>query len=163
MAEIAADVGLSAPAVYHWFPNRDAIVEALLEYVVDESAAFATAAVSRAGSPSERLHALVHQHLDRLTSGPYDLWFVAGMSEQDSRRFETVGRKATQWRRAVVKLVEEGIDLGELAPIDPRMAVAAVSGLVYGALQLRHERGEVDASVVANLAVAALRTERGRA
>lgn len=155
ITDIAASVGISAPAVYHWFDNLDAIVSALLDYVVDESAAFATAAANQSGSASRRLHALVQQHVERLTMGPYDLWFVAGMSSDESRRFAAVGRKAQQWRRAVAGLVEEGVTAGEFAPVAPDLAVATVSGLVYAALQLRHQRGDVEAREVARLAVAA--------
>ena len=99
----------------------------------------------------------MRQHVERLTSGPYDLWFVAGLSADESRRFASVGRRATQWRRAVARLVTEGVERGEFHPVEPALALAAVSGLVYGALQLRHQRGTVDADEVARLAVTALR------
>jgi AcrR family transcriptional regulator len=160
MADIAAAAGMSAPALYHYFDNRDAIVEALLDYVVGESAAFATAAAGRPGPCTERLGALITQHIERLTSGPYDLWFVVGLTEAEGRRFTSVGRRAAQWRRAVSRLVSDGIEAGELGPIDIDLAVAAVSGLVYGAMQLRHGRGAVDAAAVADLAVRSLAIER---
>ena len=161
LADVATSVGVSAPAIYHYFENLDAIVEALLQYVVEESAAFATAAAGRAGGCAERLRSLITQHVERLTSGPYDLWFVAGLSETEGRRFPSVGRKAAQWRRSVARLIGDGIDAGEFQPIDVDLAVAAVSGLVYGALQLRHERDVVDAGAVADLAVRSLVTHRG--
>jgi AcrR family transcriptional regulator len=160
IADIAASVGMTPPAVYHWFDNLDAILEALLTYVVEESAAYATAAANGSGPCTERLRSLVHQHVERLTSGPYDLWFVAGLSDAESRRSRAVGRKAAQWRRAVARLVAEGVDAGDLRPVDPELAVAVVSGIVYGALQLRHARGDVDAAAVAALAVGALRPDR---
>jgi AcrR family transcriptional regulator len=160
VADIAASVGMTPPAIYHWFDNLDAILDALLSYVVDESAAFATAAASRPGPCAERLRSLIGQHVERLTAGPYDLWFVAGLSDAESRRSKAVGRKATQWRRAVARLVAEGVEAGELAPVDPDLAVAVVSGIVYGALQLRHARGVVDAEEVATLAVRALTADR---
>jgi AcrR family transcriptional regulator len=156
MADIAAAVGVSPPAIYYYFDNVDAIVQALLEYVIEESAAFATAAASGPGPCGPRLHALVAQHVDRLTSGPYDLWFVAGLSDAEARRFATVHRKATQWRQAVARLVNEGIERGEFREVDGRLAVAAVSGLVYGALELRHLGREVDPIAVADLAVRSL-------
>lgn len=81
IADIAVAVGMTPPAIYHYVDNLDAIVEALLGYVVDESAAYATAAANGPGPGAERLRSLVRQHVERLTSGPYGLWFVAGLSE----------------------------------------------------------------------------------
>ena len=160
VADIASSVGVSSPAIYNWFGNLDAVVEALLEYVVVESAAFATAVARRPGGCMERLRALITRHVERLTSGPYDLWFVAGLSETELRRFPTVGRRASQWRRAVARLVRDGIETGEFEQIDTHFAVAAVSGLVYGALQLRHTHGTVDAAAVAEMAVRSLAPRR---
>jgi AcrR family transcriptional regulator len=156
VADIAASVGVSPPAIYYHFENLDAIVETLLTYVVEESAAFATAAAAGTASCTERLGALIHQHVERLTSGPYDLWFVAGLSDEDARRFPAIAHHAAGWRAAAARLVEEGRERGELRDVDPALAVAAVSGLVYGALELRHRRRPVDAATVADLAVAAL-------
>jgi AcrR family transcriptional regulator len=161
IADIAASVGMTPPAIYHYFDNLDAIVEALLRYVVDESAAYATAAAKRPGPCAERLRSLVRQHVERLTSGPYDLWFVAGLSETEGRRYGSAGRNATRWRRAVARLAADGMDAGEFRPADLDLVVAVVSGVVYGALQLRHARGVVDADAVAALAVAALAPDRG--
>ena len=62
---------------------------------------------------------------------------------------------ADRWRDVVTGLFEEGRDHGEFRAIDSRLALAAVSGLVYGALELRHHAGHVDARGVADLVVAA--------
>lgn len=156
ITHIAEAVGVTPSSVYYHFENIDAIVEALLTYVVDESSAFATAVARRAGPCSERLHALIAQHVDRLTAGPYDLWFVVGPSQADSTRLPAVAAKAAQWRAAVARLVHEGVDTSEFADIDPTFAVASVMGLVYAALQLRHQGGTIDPTAVADLAVRAL-------
>jgi AcrR family transcriptional regulator len=161
VSDIAASVGVSPPAIYYHFGNVDAIVAQLLAYVVDESAAFATAAARGDGSPAERLRSLVAQHVERLTSGPYDLWFVAGLSDAERARFPGVSQQAARWRQAVRRLAREGAELGDFRPIDPRLAVAAVSGLVYGALELRHRGARIDAAGVADLAAGALAHSRG--
>jgi AcrR family transcriptional regulator len=157
LSDIAAAVGITPSTIYYHFENLAAIVEALLTYVVDESAAFATAAARGDGSCADRLAALVTQHVQRLTTGPYDVWFVVGLAEDPPHRHPAVSRKARQWRRAVARLVAEGIDRGELRPIDVTLAVAAVSGLVQAALELRHDGVAVDPAEIARLAVAALR------
>lgn len=156
LSDIAASVGVTTSAIYHYFKNRDAILECLLEYVVKDSAAFATAEAERPGPCAERLRALIAHHIERLTLGPYDLWFVAGLSDDESRRFPEVNRQAQRWKRAVGRLVDEGIAANEFRPVDRQLAVASLSGLVYGAMLLRHDKGRRHLTTVADLAVGAL-------
>jgi AcrR family transcriptional regulator len=109
LADIADAVGVKAPAIYYHFANLDAIVAHLLDYVVDESTAFATRSVDAAGTSSERLRALIEHHVRRLTEGPYDLWFVAGLSDDDRARFPGVTETADRWRDAVGATVRGGL------------------------------------------------------
>jgi AcrR family transcriptional regulator len=171
LRDIAASVGVSPPALYYHFDNIEAIVEELLTYVVEESAAYATAAARGQGTAVDRLRLLLEQHVARLTAGPYDLWFVAGMSDVERARFPAVSRQATRcpavsrqatrWRRSVARLVREGVDRGELRAVDPVLAVATMSGLVYGALELRHRGAVVHAGDVAELAARSLSLRPG--
>ncbi len=157
ISDLAAAVGISPPALYYHFANLDEIVSALLDYVVTESAAFATTMAMGTGRPTERLRSLIAQHVARLVGGPYDLWFVAGLPEADQRRYPIIGRRAAAWRRAVAKLVDEGVAAGEFEDCDVALCVAAISGLVYGALQHHHHGQRVDPDAVAELAIRLLR------
>ena len=156
LADIAAAVGVTPPSIYYHFDNLDAIVGTLLDYVIVESSAFATSVRTGPGDAAQRLHALIAQHVERLTRGPFDLWFVAGLSEQNARRFPDVGRRARAWRRAVAALVAEGVAAGAFSPVDADVAVSAISGLVYGALELNHRGRTVDSGRIATLALRAL-------
>lgn len=156
LCDIAASVGVTTSAIYYHFENRDAILKALLEFVVKDSAAFATAEADRPGLCADRLRALIGHHIQRLTSGPYDLWFVVGLAADEGQRFPDVTRQADKWRRAVRRLVDEGIARGEFRAIDRHLAVASLSGLVYGAMLLRHDKGRLDLPEVAQMAVRAL-------
>ena len=68
------------------------------------------------GPCADRLASLVTQHVERLTTGPYDLWFVVGLSGDESHRFPSVARKAADWRRAVAGLVDGGHRAGRAPP-----------------------------------------------
>ncbi len=160
ITDIAAAVGITPPSIYYHFDNLDAIVGALLNYVVVDSAAFATSVQITPGDAAQRLHALIAQHVERLTRGPFDLWFVAGLSDHDTATFPDVRRRAAAWRRAVAGVVTEGIGSGAFAEIDTTVAVTAVSGLVYGALELQHSGTTVDPEQIATLALRALRPGR---
>lgn len=156
LTDVAAAVGVAPPSIYYHFDNLDAIVGTLLDYVVVESSVFATSVHSEPGDAAHRLHALIAQHVERLTRGPFDLWFVAGLTEHDTKRFPGVGGRANAWRRAVAGVVAEGTASGAFAPIELDVAVSAISGLVYGALELKHRGTPVDPEQIAKLAVRAL-------
>jgi AcrR family transcriptional regulator len=154
ITDVADAVGVSPPSIYYHFTGLDEIVRALLDYVVEESAAFATASATGPGSPVDRLHALVAQHVGRLIAGPFDLWFVVGM--RDGIRHPSVARQARAWHDAVARVVADGTAAGQFRPVEPGLAVAAVSGLVYAALQERHQGRPVDPTAIAELATHAL-------
>ena len=156
ITDIATAVGVTPPSIYYHFENLDAIVGALLDYVVIDSLAFATTVSAQPGQIASRLHQLVAQHVERLTRGPYDLWFVAGLTARDVERFPAVRRRANAWRRAVAGLVSDGVAVSAFADIEPEVAVAAISGLVYGSLELQHCGTPVDPQQIATLAVRAL-------
>ncbi len=138
ITDVAEAIGVSPPSIYYHFAGLDDIVRALLDYVVDKSAAFATASATGPGTPARRLHSLVAQHVERLITGPFDLWFVVGMRDADGHRYPSAARQARAWRNAVARVVADGTAAGQFHPVDPELAVAAVSGLVYAALQERH-------------------------
>lgn len=156
ITDIASEIGIAAPTIYYHFDNLDTIVETLLRYVVEESAAFASHEAGRPGRCADRLRSLIEQHVDRLTSGPYDVWFVMQFTESDAHRFPTIARRSRQWRQAVLRLIEEGIAAGEFRDVDARLAAAMVTGMIYGALQMRREHGAIDSKEAADFIVHSL-------
>jgi AcrR family transcriptional regulator len=59
MNEIAAEVGLRKPTLYHYFRSKEELLVRLYEDVMDESIALARDIVEAAGSPFEALHDLL--------------------------------------------------------------------------------------------------------
>ena len=153
LADVARAVEVTPGAIYYHFRGLDEIVDALLDYVVEETRAFAVTGDDGIASCSVRLHRLIHQHLERLTSGPYDLWFITRLSEAEAFRHKPLGRLVVAWNRVLGDLLAEGAAADEFVPVDTTIAVAAISSLVSAALQLRHEHGEVDHSAIATIAV----------
>jgi AcrR family transcriptional regulator len=71
MREIAQALNVSKSALYHYFPSKDALFEAVIEAVVqDDLAAFATYDPGQAATRKERLQALLRYCADR------EDWFV---------------------------------------------------------------------------------------
>lgn len=148
IGEIADAVGIKQPSVYYHFKDKQDICRILVEYVVHESVAFAAAVVKEHESPSHALYQLIRYHVQRLTTGPYDLWFVVFESNR-SLDAPSASRESEQWRRAVARLVKEGVAKGEFLPVRRQVAIQMASSLVHGALALAHRGVRVDPDEVA--------------
>ena len=71
MQDIAEALGLSRTAVYYYFKNKDAILRALTEEVLNTARKLAGDTVARADlDPVQALGALVTQHADLILSRP---------------------------------------------------------------------------------------------
>ena len=83
MQDIAEALGLSRTAVYYYFKNKDAILRALTEEVLNTARKLAGDTVARADlDPVQALGALVTQHADLILSRPAE-FRVADRTEGD--------------------------------------------------------------------------------
>jgi len=64
LEDIGAAAGISGPAIYRHFPNKEALLVELLVGVSTQLLAGATDVVARAEHPREALHGLIDFHLD---------------------------------------------------------------------------------------------------
>ena len=64
LEDIGAAAGVSGPAIYRHFPNKEALLVELLVGISTRLLAGATAVVEQAGDPAEALDGLIDFHLD---------------------------------------------------------------------------------------------------
>jgi TetR/AcrR family transcriptional regulator, cholesterol catabolism regulator len=152
LTDVAAEVGVTVPALYYHFENLNAIAE---ELVGSMAPAFQVVENDKNASPSERLQSLLEQHIAQLTAGPYDLSFVQYLSEEETQRFGIL-HLGLKWRSRVASVIKAGIKTGELDQMDIELAVAVIVGLIAGSMQLRHVKGDVDPAKVTELVMRAL-------
>ncbi len=159
VVEIADAVGVKAPAIYYHFKNRHAIVNALLDYALDDIDVFATSVAhsSQRGPATDRLVELVAQNVERLATAPFDLWFVWSISDTDQRLYPDFLAGFRAWTRAAGRLIERGKSEGDFRPIETSLAVTMISGLIYGALQHVHRGQAVDPAAVGQVATNSIR------
>lgn len=156
IAHIAEAVGLKSPSVYYHFSDIDEIVHHLIEFVVNDSMVFATSIAADSGSPRERLGELLEYHLSRLISSNYDLWFIASESGLPKSLSPHLTKNANRWRKAVSSLVNEGIKAGDFQKIDQDLALGMITGMIWGALSLKHQKKSVAPSEVVSVCISAL-------
>jgi AcrR family transcriptional regulator len=156
MRQIAAEIGVSAPALYHHFENKDALVMAACEAGFEEFGAELAAAARGAETPLAGLRASAVAYVDFALHRPmhYDVmmirphqWALGPHPSEDPPSFA-----------GLVSLVEACQASCEFAPGDAREAAhqiwAALHGVASLAISLPGDIAGLDAEAVHARAVA---------
>jgi TetR/AcrR family transcriptional regulator len=126
--EIAASLGVTKAALYHYFPNKNSLLAACFEQAMD--AAFASLDRGRKEGKNGRdrlvltITGYVSQLIDELNC------CVVLMEEQalePGDRAKLV-RQRDKFERALRALVKEGIEDGSVVPCDPKLAIFVILG-----------------------------------
>jgi len=126
--EIAASLGVTKAALYHYFPNKNSLLAACFEQAMD--VAFASLERGRKEGKNGRdrlvltISGYVSQLIDELNC------CVVLMEEQalePGDRAKLV-RQRDKFERALRALVKEGIEDGSVVPCDPKLAIFVVLG-----------------------------------
>ena len=140
--EIAA-AGLRQPSLFHWFANKDAIVEALLELSIAPMLAHAETCFARDEAAALRLYRLLAFDARELCAAPYDLAAIWLAPEARARRFERFWRQRERLFELVHMLVAVGVRTGEFRATDPLLAAKLVFGMDEGVLSWFDRSGGV--------------------
>ena len=163
LQDVAEAIGLSRPALYYYFPSKNALLEALVEDVT--VAAVVMLAEIRNNTelgPEERLRraveSLVLWGLDRPTRFKVIDRAEDLLPPDISATHEAAKRQVLQ---AMSTLISDGVAAGVLRPVDPRIAALSVIGMCnwtawWWTPKGRKTKEEV-AAFIGEMALAALR------
>ncbi|MEA3501305.1 MAG: TetR/AcrR family transcriptional regulator [Actinomycetota bacterium] len=135
--DIATAVGIRQPSLFHHFPSKQAILQELLSYSLDDSAAVAEHLAHAAGSPAARLYRFLVEDFRYLMDSPYDLRSIFTSDVLLDDDFEPWGQTALRLRVAVADIIRQGISAGEFIEIEVSFARQAVSGLMLETIRER--------------------------
>jgi TetR/AcrR family transcriptional regulator, cholesterol catabolism regulator len=151
MAELAAELGIAAGSVYHYFGGKEAMLLRICLQLTESLHPRARAALGLHDDPADRLRALV------------DVWVAHVVEHRDHmlvfQQERHVIERGERWRavRASRKRFEELVD-GVLADLegdprarftDRRIALSALLGMVNHTAQWFRPRGRLSAQEVA--------------
>src|SRR5262249_20369681 len=128
MNEIAASVGVTKAALYHYFPNKNSLLAGCFEHAMD--AAFASLENGRKQGRNGRerliltISGYVEQLIDELSC------CVVLMEEQalEPEDHAKLVRQRDRFERALRAFVREGIEDGSVVTCDPKLAVFVILG-----------------------------------
>jgi AcrR family transcriptional regulator len=157
LSHVAEAAGMGRSSLYHYYPDKAALMRDLLREVMSEEESFFAAAVRGEGTPMERA-----ERLAGLLAGMFEQWTAVGRMLFDLRLRETRGFRPffRRIRDHLASLIAEGQRLGEMdARLDPSLGSATLIGTVDGLL-LQHlvdPRAFSDSKALADTLVLAVR------
>jgi AcrR family transcriptional regulator len=159
MSDLAAAAGVSYGLAYHYFPTKEAVYTAVLEFALEGAAAVTERALHSGGTPWERLLRMTQEMLaGGEGDAEYSLLAVqTGASEAipaEARRL--LARYGELIDRNVIELIRQGQAAGQVVAGDPRLLatvfLATIQGLSLRALdELATDRPRPDAPTVLRL------------
>jgi AcrR family transcriptional regulator len=133
MGEIAAAMDMSRPAVYHYFSSKEQLVEQLLEDYTGNLAGFLREVRNDSKStPTEKLSQFVTGLAMRVAAKPAHLRLAVGNERSlPSKMAQTHSEARHEAFNHVVAIIAEGVEAGELRPVDERIAAFALFGMCH--------------------------------
>lgn len=143
---IAKRMGVTQGALFRHFPSKDAILQAVMEWVSDRLLARIEKATSRATSPLSALEAAFMAHIDFITEHPGVPRMLFGELQ---RAEQTVAKQMAQtliqrYGERLCRLIADGKERGEMAAtLDERAAVILFIGTIQGLVMQALLAGDV--------------------
>ena len=142
---IAEHVGVGKTALYHYFPDKEAILYACHRESLDELARILREA-DRLDSASDRLAHVVREHVrvmtDTLQGSPLAFEVTALSPARQARLIAERDR----YERRLRRIIEDGMRDGEFRKGNSKIAVFVVLGAINWIARWYHPEGELHAS-----------------
>jgi AcrR family transcriptional regulator len=142
MERVAAVLDLSKTSLYHYFPSKDALVEAAIDEIADEAIERLTRIAESAQQPQDRLRLLVAEQLRIVVSDyPEVTQIFAEHADWPQAHQAQVKRLRMRHNRVFRAVIEEGIAARELDPPSNDVALYCLHGaLNYASIWCRTEK-----------------------
>jgi len=136
MDELASELGIAKPTLYHYFSSKDEILHAIHEEFIDLLLDRHAERAESALAPADALLAVMTDVLSLMqTHRGHVRVFFEHFRELAPRDRIPVRRKRKAYEDIVCEIILDGIDKGVFKPIDARMATMAVFGMCNWAYQ----------------------------
>ena len=132
LAHVADAVGMGRSSLYHYYPDKEALLRDLVRELLAEEERLFDAALDGHGSALARI-----DQLGAELTGVFDEWVSAGrlLSELRTRWAGLFRPFFRRVRRRLARLIAEGQSDGEIdRSLDPELAAAVAIGAVDGVL-----------------------------
>lgn len=135
MDDIVKQSGLSKGALYWYFESKDQLIETILDDFFEQELVLLRAAASASGTVSERLKAftvILVQDMQKMPAFlPIAFEFYAAATRQSPIR-DTLQRHFRDYRSALMTMLDQGVESGELRQVDTESFAVGLMALLDG-------------------------------
>lgn len=128
--DIAEELGVRRTALYHYFPDKEAILYACHLEALAELRRILREARAGFDSAGERLRYIVREHVRVMTDTLEGSPLAFEVTELSPRHHAAVIADRDRYERGVREIVEEGMRTGEFRAADPKIATFAILGAI---------------------------------
>lgn len=152
MTEIADEVGIRKPSLYHHIRKKEDLLFAIHEQLIDELSEETTAALARTDGPEERIRRIlevnmsfVARHRDGVAV------FLQERREMSGERWDDLVDKRDRYERVVSGVVAAGTATGAFVDVPPQITARALLAMANWGYTWFDPDGELSASAVAEI------------
>lgn len=134
MAQIAAELELTTPALYHYFPTKQSIFSEIAMTAMKGMHDAVVAAVDTNASAAEQLEALMLAHADNFDQ---NYWLIiatingyAGIARREIECLEAFERYRNGYARLLEQILKRGVKSGEFRKLDIQQTSRSVFQLL---------------------------------
>ena len=126
MSRLAAEVGLKQSSLYYYFPNRDAVVAALVAQANIVPLELVDRIIADGGSAASSVFRFVRGDVEGLCALPFDINEIHRVAMRDRDRFAEYWRERGRLERRLASMISHGMEVGEFRTVDPRLTALTI-------------------------------------
>lgn len=151
VGDIADQVGMSKPAIYHYFRSKEEILVYIHEMIAERLLGDHHKVRSECADPVDRLRALCESFFAVMTDlQPHVRTFFAFFGEIEGGHRERIEGRRRELSEMVERAITDCIDDGQFRTVDPRLAMLAITGVFNWAPNWYHPNGRTSGEELAD-------------
>ena len=134
MRDIAREVGITQAAIYHHFPNKEALYIATVTYLFEQHTLGISEKMAAIDDPAQQLELLISAMLEATAEDPrFRRIYMRELLEGDEQKLAAIAQSAfTAFYEPLYALMDE------LAPdTDPQLLIFSMAGMIFHHLDAR--------------------------
>lgn len=164
--ELARRLGVTKPAIYHYFPSKEHLLSTLYERVVSLSVTRLEAIARTAAPPAQKLEAMLRAHIGLVVEHLplFTVFFREEMNLPEAYRRQILPKQRA-YSRMMIDVYRDGVRAGVFRAVDPVIATSALLAMGNWLYHWYRPDGRLSASAIADIMIelalsGCLRSER---